>query len=436
MSAQPALASLSLIDAHARVASGALTASEYAAQLLAHSAAVEPTLHAFCHLDPTHVRSEARTADLVHGTARGPLHGMGIGIKDIIGTTQLPTNCGSQAEAEQRLDADAICVERLRAAGGYVFAKTVTTEFAFLAPGATVNPWNAAHTPGGSSSGSAAAVARGLVPAAIGTQTNGSVIRPAAFCGVVGFKPTRGVLPMAGVHLFSGTLDTLGTFTRSVADAARLASVLAEAGRIAPHVATRARPPRIALLASFPWTTLTREADDKLDAVASRLRIAGADVIPTSLPDALAAARDVHRTIMLFEGARRMHSVQRRAREQLSDRLNAGLDEGHTIDDDSYARAKVARMAMLARAQDWMGNYDVLMSAPAPGTAPAGIDYTGDPSCCTLWSLLGVPAITLPVGTGAGGLPLGMQLASTPDSDDALLNVAAWIEVKLGVRMP
>ena len=229
MSAPVALQALSLVEAHARLGRGTLDVTGYADTLLAHASGCEPALHAFACLDPEHVRTEARALGLVHDTARGPLYGLGIGVKDIIGTADLPTRCGSQVAPEQRLDADATCVARLRAAGGYVFGKTVTTEFAFMHPGPTVNPWNPAHTPGGSSSGSAAAVARGIVPAALGTQTNGSVIRPAAFCGVVGFKPTRGALPFAGVHLFSATLDTLGTFTRTVADAARLASVLADA---------------------------------------------------------------------------------------------------------------------------------------------------------------------------------------------------------------
>jgi amidase len=301
-------------------------------------------------------------------------------------------------------------------------------------PGPTVNPWNAAHTPGGSSSGSAAAVARGLVPAALGTQTNGSVIRPAAFCGVVGFKPTRGALSFSGVHLFSATLDTLGTFTRTVADAARLASVLADAGRIAPSITQRPRPPRLALLETYPWTPITPEAAAKLDAVASRLRMAGADVIPVSLPDALSAACEVHRTIMLHEGARNLEALQRRTRARLSATLNAALDTGQAIDGDDYLRAKASRMAMAACAQDWMGNFDAVLSPPAPGTAPAGLLTTGDPACCTLWSLLGAPAIALPVGWGADGLPLGMQLASTTDSDDALLSVAAWMESKIGFR--
>ena len=398
MSPPGALHELSLVEAHAELCRGTLDVIDYADALLAHALGSEPALHAFACLDPDYVRRQARTLELVHATARGPLYGIGVAVKDIIATADLPTRCGAEVAPEQRLDEDATCIARLRAAGGYVFGKTVTTEFAFMHPGPTVNPWNAAHTPGGSSSGSAAAVARGMVPAALGTQTNGSVIRPAAFCGIVGFKPTRGALPFAGVHLFSATLDTLGTFTRSVADAARLASVLADTGRIAPSITQHSRPPRLALLETYPWTVITPEAAARLDAVASRLRMAGADVVPVSLPEALASACGVHRTIMLHEAVRNLEVLQRRARAGLSAALNSALDAGRAIDGDDYLRAKASRLAMAACALDWMGNYDAVLSPPAPGTAPASLATTGDPACCTLWSLLGTPAIALPIG--------------------------------------
>ncbi len=430
------LAALTLIEAQARLAKGTLTAADYAEALLAEAAEAEPTLHAWAHLDPAYVRREAARADLTHGTARGVLHGVPIGVKDIVGTADLPTHCGSTAPPATTLDHDATCVERLRAAGGYVFGKTVTTEFAFYTPGPTTNPWNAAHTPGGSSSGSAAAVAQGSIPAAIGTQTNGSVIRPAAFCGIVGFKPSRDAIPCTGISLFSPTLDSVGVFARNVADAVRLTSVLAERGRIAPATVPREKPPRIALLARYPWSDVTPEMDMRLDAVASRLRMAGAEIVVVGLPDALTEAPAVHRAISFHEAARHLEVVQRRSRAQLSTRLNEALDEGRAIDGDAYRAALAARRVMIASALDWLPHYDAVLSPAAPGSAPAGLGSTGDPGCCTLWSLLGAPAIALPMGRGAGALPLGMQLASTPDADDALLNVAAWIEAKLAPRTP
>ena len=221
-----------LIDAVAAIAAGRLSASELAEEELARIARTDGAVEAWESLDPAHVRREAARCD--REAVTGPLAGIGIGVKDIIDTRDFDTAMGSPIYAGHRPTADAPCVARLRAAGAYVFGKTVTTPFAFMDPGKTRNPWHREHSPGGSSSGSAAAVAAGQVLAAIGTQTNGSVVRPAAYCGVVGFKPTLHAIPYAGAHLFSAQFDTLGTFTRTVADAARLASVLADPGRIAP----------------------------------------------------------------------------------------------------------------------------------------------------------------------------------------------------------
>jgi Asp-tRNA(Asn)/Glu-tRNA(Gln) amidotransferase A subunit family amidase len=431
MSTLPPLHMLSLADARARIGDGTLMPSDYAAWLTAHAQGSDGTIRAWAHLDAAHAQARAAAADLVHRTAQGPLHGIPVGIKDIIDTSDLPTQYGSPAFAGNYAARDADCVRRIVAAGGYVFGKTVTTEFAFMHPGPTTNPWNAAHTPGGSSSGSAAAVAARHVPAAVGTQTNGSVIRPAAFCGVVGFKPTLGAIAFEGTHVFSATLDTLGTFTRSVDDAARLASVLAAPGRIAPRIVARERPPRVALLERYPWTSIDVDAGDALDATASRLRLAGADVIPVALPDALADAADVHRTLMYYEGAQNLGHLPR---AKASATLARALDEGAAIGAAEYQRAKAARQAMRAAAIDWMSNFDAVMSPPARGAAPADLTVTGDPACCTLWSLLGFPAIALPIGLAANRMPLGMQLASTLDDDDSLLSVAAWIEMRLPFR--
>lgn len=431
MTAMPPLDALSLGEARARIGARTLKPSAYAAWLLAHAQGGEDALHAWACLDPQHVLAAAARADLAHPSAQGPLHGMPIGVKDIIATAGLPTQYGSPIFAGHRERDDAAVVKRLHEAGGYVFGKTATTEFAFMQPSPTRNPWNVAHTPGGSSSGSAAAVAARHVPAAVGTQTNGSVIRPAAFCGVVGFKPTAGAIERDGMCVFSDTLDTIGTFTRSVDDAARLASALAARGRIAPAIVARERPPRIAWLDGFPWTAIDVEAAAALDATASRLRLAGATIVPVALPDALAMAPAVHRTLMLHEGARNLAHLDRHA---LSATLAGALDEGAAIDAPEWQRARASREAMRAVAQDWVSRFDAVAAPPAPGTAPARLDTTGDPACCTLWSLLGFPAITLPTGLAANRLPLGMQLASTDGNDDALLSVAAWIEARLPFR--
>ena len=426
-----ALHALSLAEAASQLTEGRLKARAYADALLTRVDAIDGDIQAWAHLDADAVRREADRLDALPARQRGPLHGLPVGLKDIIHTRALPTRMGSAAFADFSAPEDAGCVDRLSAAGGYVFGKTVTTEIAFMHPGKTRNPWNPRHTPGGSSQGSAAAVAAGQVPAALGTQTNGSVIRPAAYCGIVGYKPTLGAIPFDGVNLFSETLDTLGTFTRSVADAAMLAAPLAVAGAIDAQPALLANVPRLAYLSDFPWTQLDCDADDTLDAAATRLRMAGATIVPVALPDALHQAARVHRTIMLFEAARNLGALQDRARAQLSATLNAALDEGRAIPGIDFSRALASRSAMIAAATDWLGRYDALIAPPAPAGPPEGLDTTGDPSCCTLASLLGAPAITLPVGFDAARLPLGMQLVATPGNDATLLAVAAWCEPKL-----
>jgi Asp-tRNA(Asn)/Glu-tRNA(Gln) amidotransferase A subunit family amidase len=426
------LHAMTLTAAADALVQGTLTARALADAQLARVAATDASIEAWAHLDPAHVRAEADRRDAAPRTDRGPLHGIGIGVKDIIATADQPTQMGSPVYAGHRPDKDAECIERLKVAGGYVFGKAATTAFAFLDPAKTRNPWNPRHTPGGSSAGPAAAVAAGQVAGAIGTQTNGSVIRPAAYCGVVGFKPTKDAIPFAGVHLFSETLDQLGTFTRTVADAARLAGALADAGTIAPAPAAMARAPRFAYLDGFPWTqTVDCDADDTLDAAATTLRRHGAEVVAIGFPAPWREAHLVHRTIMLFEAAAQLSALQDRERARLSPKLNAALDEGRAIARADYGIALAQREAATAFFADWLADWDAVIAPPAPGPAPEGLDSTGDPSCCTLWSLTGFPAITLPVGLAGNGLPLGMQLAAPAGRDDRLLAVAAWCEARL-----
>lgn len=420
----------SLVAVVEGVARGNFTCAEHAEALLAQVAATEAAIGAWACLDADHVRREAARCDAA-APARTPLRGAPVGVKDIVDTLALPTRMGSPAFDAYLPTADAACIERLLAAGGYVFGKTVTTELAYMHPGRTRNPWNLRHTPGGSSQGSAAAVAAGHVPAALGTQTNGSVIRPAAYCGVVGFKPTLHAIPFRGVNVFSETFDTLGTFTRSVADAALLAAALADAGRIAPVPLPPQAPPRLAWLPGLPWTDVDVGTRTVLDAAAGRLQDAGAQVVAIALPDVLDQAAAVHRAIMLAEGARNLAALRARADAQLSATLREALDEGARIAPAGYAQALASRSAMIAVATDWLGRFDTLLLPAAPATAPEGLARTGDPSCCTLASLLGAPALTLPVGRDARGLPVGLQLVGPPGADDALLAVAAWCEARL-----
>ena len=426
---EPRVHAAPLTTAAAAIAAGTLTARGLADAELARVDATDPVIEAWAHLDPTHVRAEADRRDAAPRVRRGPLHGIGIGVKDIIATADLPTQMGSPVYAGNRPREDAECIARLKRAGGYVFGKAVTTALAFLDPGKTKNPWNPHHTPGGSSSGPAAAVAAGHVTGAIGTQTNGSVIRPAAYCGVVGYKPTKDAIPFAGVHLFSETLDQLGTFTRNVADAAYLASALAGAGHVSPVPAPLRKPPRLAYLDGFPWTSeVDCDADDTLDAAATRLRQHGAEVVAVGFPAPWREAHLVHRTIMLFEAATHLAPLQDRERARLSPKLNAALDEGRRITRADYKAAMARREAAVASFTTWFDGYDAIIAPAAPGPAPEGLGSTGDPSCCTLWSLVGFPALALPIGLAGNGLPLGMQLATPAGYDDRLLSVAAWCE--------
>jgi Asp-tRNA(Asn)/Glu-tRNA(Gln) amidotransferase A subunit family amidase len=426
----------SLIETARALATGTLPARACTQHLLAQIRERDANIQAWAALDEARALALAAECDRRRATAadHGALHGVPVGVKDIIATADLPTEMGSPAFAGHRPARDAAVVERLKRAGGFVLGKTVTTEFAFMHPGKTRNPWNPQHTPGGSSSGSAAAVAAGFVPAAIGTQTNGSVIRPAAFCGVVGFKPTFGLLPFAGTNQLSESLDQLGTFGRSVADVALFTAQLAEGEAIPADVPPLERPPWIGVLPRFPWNDAEAEAQSHFEIALDALRSADARVERLSLPEGFADANLVHRTIMLAEAARNLGSVQSRARALLSPTLNRALDEGAAIAPASYRASIALRGALAERAHDLFARCEVIATPAAPGTAPRRRDVTGDPSFCTLWSLLGVPAITVPSGLAQNGLPFGLQLARDAGGDAHLLRVARWCESVLRFR--
>ena len=415
---------LNLRQAVARLHEASLKPCDYAAALADRVRERDDDIEAWAVFDPVQALALAAACE----GAAAPLFGVPVGVKDIIDTIDWPTARGSAAYAGRRPERDAAVVQRLKAAGAYVFGKTVTTEFAYMHPGKTRNPWDAQRTPGGSSSGSAAAVAAGMVPCAIGTQTNGSVIRPAAFCGVVGFKPGFGLIPFSGTLQFSATLDQLGTFTRNVADAALLASVLVEGDALSADVHVRAAPPRILALGNYPWNRADADAAVQFEAALGRLEAAGATVKSFELPADCHDAQARHRSIMFFEGARDNALRQQKPRAQLSATLNAGLDEGRRIAPAEYAEALLRRAVISERALDWFDDCDVIVSPSAAGVAPAGLDTTGDPSWCTLWSLTGFPAITLPAGRSTAGLPYGLQLAALPGAENGLLSTAMWCE--------
>ncbi len=354
-----------------------------------------------------------------------PLRGLVLGVKDIFDTAEQPTEYGSPIYAGHQPRADAAAVAMLRAAGATVLGKTVTTEFAVFHPGPTGNPHRVTHTPGGSSSGSAAAVACGMVDVALGTQTAGSVIRPASFCGVLGFKPTFGTVATAGIKAIAPSLDTVGWFARDVALLDALRVVLT--GR-RPASLVRDAPPRLALVRTARWDDAS---DDGRAAVEEAARLAsareGASVVDTVLPepfDALAADQPV---VMGYELARSFAWEWQNRRDELSPSLQDLVARGLAIDPDVYddvrARAALAR----ATTDDLFGDADALLTLAAVGEAPAGLASTGDPQFARLWTLLGLPAVSVPGLTGASGLPVGVQLVGRYGHDCELLDTAAWL---------
>ena len=413
---------------------GTLSARDYCDACLERVRASEASVRAWAALDEGRARAIAATRDV--RDARGALHGIPVGVKDIFDTDDLPTEMGSPAFVGNRPVKNAQLVDRILAAGGYALGKTATAEFAYMHPAETRNPWNPKHTPGGSSSGSAAAVAAGHVPVAVGTQTNGSIIRPAAYCGVVGFKPTLDTLPIQGVLPFAETFDTVGVFARSVADAAYFTASLAEPGAFTSDVEPLSRPPRIAALTRFPWNSAESDAARQLQETLARLRGTGTEVNELDLPEDFDDTKQVHRTIMLYEGAREHAPRQALHRRVLSTALNAAIDQGLAISHEEYRAALGRRAALAELALSLFADCDAIASLPAPGAAPARLDITGDPSFCTLWTLVGFPAVTVPTGLSEAGLPFGVQLAGPAREDPRLLRVALWCETAIGFERP
>ncbi|GAB4350011.1 MAG: amidase [Oricola sp.] len=360
--------------------------------------------------------------------ATGPLAGIAVGVKDIFDTFDMPTEYGSPLYAGFRPRADAPIVALARARGAHVIGKTATTEFAFLNPTVTVNPHDPAHTPGGSSSGSAAAVAAGLVPAALGTQTGGSVIRPAAFCGVAGFKPSFRLMPTGGMKTFAWTLDTTGFFAASVRDVALFAALVS--GRDLAADDTPA-PPRIGLYRSAIWPEASRDMQDAVETAAGIAASAGAQVTEIDEPAELARARDIHAVIQGYEAVVSFaHELAHHA-DRLSAILLETLDHGRSITPAQYDEARrIARHARKA-ATALFPDIDVLLTPSAPGAAPRGLGSTGSALFNKLWTLTGNPSVNVPGLKDAAGMPLGVQVIGRFGRDKSTLQAAHWLERRL-----
>jgi amidase len=407
-------------------------AERYAETCLEKARAIEPTLKAFEYL-PTDIARKA-----------GPLSGIPIGIKDIIATADMPTTNGSAVYKDHVPAADAWVVERLRNLGAAIFGKTVSTEFAWRHPGPTVNPWNVAHTPGGSSSGSAAAVAAGIVPLALGSQTLGSVIRPAAFNGIVGLKPSFGAIPRTGVHPLSPSLDHVGLFARRIDDVALALSLVAGSsdsdrhGRPLPqfHVdidqgVVPLERPRLGLARFEKWSRAEPAQQAAVDAAAEKLREAGATIEEIGLAEFDRVNWEAVNTILLCEGAVIYSDLVARYPDRTSDHLKRLVENGHAQSAANYLRAKALQEEWRERLFAELPGYDALLTLPAFGEAPRGLHSTGDAEYCAPWTFVGVPALTLPIAFGPNGLPLGLQVVGQYRNDHRLLCIAKWIETVL-----
>ena len=407
------------------VAGGETTCEAVTRACLDHIAEREPQVQAWRYLNPDLAIGEARRLDRQSNT--GALRGVPVGIKDIIDTQDMPTEYGTVIHAGHRPHIDAACVALTRRAGGVVMGKTVTTEFANFTPGKTMNPFDSTRTPGGSSSGSAAAVGGEMVPLALGTQTTASTIRPAAFCGCVGYRPTWGDLRLTGVMEAAGSLDTLGLIARSIDDIALYRDVLlgVRPESAQPEADTA---PRVGFCRTSFWDRCDESTRTLLEDAAARLSKAGARVADVTLPESFEGLREAHRWISSFEFARARAWEINHHWEKISERLRKNrINDGLNCSFEQYRASRAFAERCRAQMDDFFADYDVLLTPAAAGEAPVGIAATGDASFCLFWTTLHVPAITLPLFTGPNGLPVGAQLVARRDADTRLFDVARWV---------
>jgi Asp-tRNA(Asn)/Glu-tRNA(Gln) amidotransferase A subunit family amidase len=423
---------------------GVISSKQFVEACLARIREVDGQVQAWTFLDPDHALAQARAADewRLQGRPTGPLHGVPVGVKDIFDTADMPTEHGSVLYAGRTPSRDAAVIAMLRAAGAVIMGKTVTTEFAYFSPGKTRNPHNPEHTPGGSSSGSAAAVAAEMVPLALGSQTNGSTIRPAAYCGVIGFKPTHGMISRQGILALSRTLDHVGLFARSIDDIALLAAQLVGYDEHDPDTRPRGRipfvevaveepplPPMFAFVKTPHWE---RADEDTKKGFAELIGQLGEQVEEIELLPSAIDAWELHRTIMEAEMAANLEREWEKGRDRLSEQLRAQLERGRNVRAIDYQRAR-SRIAPIHEGfvELFEQRYDAILTPAAAGSAPEGLDSTGDPAFCTLWTLCGMPAISLPLLQSANGLPIGVQLVGPRNGDARLLRTARWLAARV-----
>ncbi|MCA0873415.1 amidase [Seohaeicola saemankumensis] len=435
------LTQLSAAQAAGAIRSGVLTSEALTRAHLGRIEATDATIRAWAHLDPEAALEQAREMDRIRraGHATGPLHGVPVGVKDIIDTRDMPTRRGSAIFEGNQPKTDARLVERLREAGAVIMGKTKTTELGYLHPTDTTNPHDATRTPGGSSSGSAAAVAARHVPLAVGTQTGGSVIRPASFCGVYGLKPTRGTISRSGVFRTSATLDQIGGFANTLEDVALLTDVLGSYDQTDPASFARPRPGLVAGAAQevpaepdIAWfdlpyhDRLDADARDGLDAVIESL---GPRVERFPASPKLADLVNVHKVIYDYEIRQNLAILHADYAEALSPEMNGAIERGGQISKDQYEDALAIKESANAFFANHFNDFDAILSPSASGEAlPLSAGNTGDAVYCLIWTLAGLPCLTLPVLVGAHSLPVGVQLIGAPEEDDRLMRTAAWMQ--------
>lgn len=433
------LIELSATEAAAKIHAGEVSSEELVQACLDRIEQVEDNVQAWAHLNPEYALNQARMLDDQRraGGPVGPLHGIPVGIKDIFDTQSLPTENGTVLDSGRQPREDSRVVSLLQEAGAVILGKTVTTELAVYGPGKTRNPHDSEHTPGGSSSGSAAAVAAFMTPLAVGTQTNGSVIRPASFCGVYGFKPTHGLIPRTGVLSQSPPLDTIGTFARSLEDIALLSETLIAHDPGDKHTRARARPPLcqrvheeppMTPVVGFVKTAVWDQADEATrEAFGELAGLLEDDCQEIPLSEPFDQVVDMHSNIMLADLAKNFARYYDTGKDRLTDTLCSMIEAGQKVSAVDYNRAIDGQALLNASLGDVFDQFDFIITPSTIGEAPAGLDSTGSPVLCTLATYCGAPAITLPLMDGPNGLPLGVQLIGPRGDDARLLRNAHWL---------
>ncbi|MCK5445591.1 MAG: amidase [Rhodospirillaceae bacterium] len=430
---------LSALEAAHAIREGQVSSEELVQACLNRIGEYEETIGAWTHLNHEYALEQARESDKVRlsGSAIGPLHGVPIGVKDIFDTRDYPTEYGTPLHQGRTTSADATAVALLRQAGAIVMGKTVTTEFAVYAPGKTTNPHDATRTPGGSSSGSAAAVASFMVPLALGTQTNGSIGRPASYCGVVGYKPTFGMISRNRVLRTSRSLDTVGVFARTIDDVALAAQVMCGYDELDPDARHQVRPdllgqanldplmpPRFAFVKSPAWDQAESGTQEAFGELVEAL---GDRVEQVDLASVYDEVFQWHRLVMDVEIAKNFADDFKRGADQISPELTEIFERGKAAHGVDYSLA-LDRQSLFARGMDEIfEDFDVILTPAAAGEAPVGLDNTGSPAFCTLWTFAQMPTITLPLLQGEAGMPLGVQLVAQRGADAQLLRTAKWL---------